>query len=122
MEKVSTTHDGQVAVMVLDEPGNGNACHEYQVIPAGMIDVDDDDTSFAQVSFQNGPIQENGINGCHQEDLLEIVRHRLQSFQAGEFACHENQMALDKVEEALHWLDHQTAARRKRGVEGKSIV
>jgi hypothetical protein len=45
---------------------------------------------------------------------------RLQSFQSGDFACRENALALTKLEEALHWLDHRTKDRQRRGVEGTS--
>ena len=73
---------------------------------------------FGHVQFQNGPVKEFGVNGCHQEDLLAIVIDRLQSFQAGEFSCRENALALTKLEEAMHWLNHRTNARIARGVEG----
>jgi hypothetical protein len=73
------------------------------------------------VFFQNGPIKENGVNGCHQEDLLAIVLHRLQSFQAGDYKCRENALAITKIEEAMHWLNHRTTARLNRGVEGTSV-
>jgi len=107
-------------VVCLDEPGAGGACHEYEVravpLPGSFGDTD----VFARVSFQNGPIKENGVNGCHQEDLLAIVVDRLQCFQKGEFACRENAMALTKIEEALMWLRKRTQDRIDRGVEGTS--
>lgn len=52
------------------------------------------------------------------EDLLQIFRNRLQFFQAGDFACRENELTLTKIEEALHWLDHRTKDRQVCGVEG----
>jgi hypothetical protein len=104
----------------LDEQGAGGACHKYEVralpSPGSFSDTD----VFARVSFQNGPIKENGVNGCHQEDLLAIVIDRLQCFQKGEFACRENAIALTKVEEALMWLRKRTQDRIDRGVEGTS--
>lgn len=107
-------------VLCCDTPGAGGACHEYVVVktpPAG-IGIDE----VARVSFQNGPVQENDVNGCHQEDLLAIVIDRLRSFQAGQYACRENALALTKIEEAMHWLHHRTRERVKRGVEGTSTV
>ena len=102
-------------VVCLDEPGAGGACHVYRVNGTeGYRDV------FANVVFQNGPIKESGVNGLHQEDLLAIVIDRLQHFQRGNFACRENDMALMKIEEAMHWLSHRTAERQSRGVEGTS--
>lgn len=105
-------------VLCLDEPGAGNACHQYVVYP--VEGTPSDRELFAEVYFQNGPIQEAGVNGCHQEDLLAIVIDRLRSFQAGPFACRENALALTKCEEALHWLNSRTADRQVRGVEGTS--
>ena len=105
-------------VLVLDEPGQGNACHEYRVEPS---DNGYSSMVFADVHFQDGPVIENGVNGCHQEDLLAIVIDRLRSFQAGDFACRENALALTKCEEALHWLNHRTNDRQTRGVEGTNV-
>jgi hypothetical protein len=70
------------------------------------------------INFQNGPINENGMNGVTQEVLLAIVADRLRSFQAGKYACRENAIALTKIEEAQHWLQSRTRARMSRGVEG----
>lgn len=108
-------------VVCLDEPGAGGACHHYAVgrsadngaAPRG---------EFAHVLFQNGPIKESGLNGCHQEDLLAIVIDRLEHFQAGEYRCRENALALTKIEEAMHWLRHRTNARKARGVEGTHTI
>lgn len=105
----------------LDKPGAGNACHKYRVCPTMPLNGVDDFTPFAVVDFQNGPIKENGVNGCHQEDLLAIVLDRLRSFQAGEYSCRENALAITKIEEAMHWLNHRTNERLNRGVEGTSI-
>lgn len=102
-------------IHVLDEPGDGGACHEYDVVEK----TDGDKTrTFATVKFQKGPVQEYGVNGCFQEDLIAICIDRLRSFQAGDFACRENALALTKLEEALHWLNHRTHDRQNRGVEG----
>lgn len=103
------------AVHVLDEPGPGNACHEYTVRAC------EDGAEFGYVRFQKGPVKEEGVNGCHQEDLLAIVIHRLRGFQAGEFRCRENALALTKIEEALHWLQSRTQGRQARGVEGMNV-
>lgn len=100
----------RIRVRVLDEPGAGGACHEYEVVIDGRERV--------IISFQNGPIAEAGVNGLTQEVLLAIVVDRLRGFQSGEFACRENALALTKIEEAQHWLQHRTRARMARGVEG----
>lgn len=107
-------------VLVMDEPGEGGACHEYYVRDSHPADDFQGSLHFAKVRFQKGPIKENGVNGCNQEDLLSIVIDRLRSFQAGPYACRENALALTKIEEAMHWLNHRTAERQARGVEGTS--
>ena len=104
-------------IEVLDEPGQGGACHRYQVF-SNNSGSNEPSAIFADVHFQNGPVREFGVNGCHQEDLLAIVIDRLRSFQSGSFACRENALALTKCEEALHWLQHRTRQRQLRGVEG----
>ena len=109
-------------IVCLDELGAGGACHEYEVRRA---EVPEDSVAphqiFGQIHFQNGPIKEVGVNGLHNEDLLVVVIDRLQHFQKGPFACRENALALTKIEEAVHWLNHRTAERQSRNVEGTSV-
>lgn len=104
-------------VLVLDEPGAGNACHNYEIVLA-----ENRNEVACEINFQNGPIQEKGINGVQNEDLLAVCIHRLQGFQSGDFSCRENAIALTKIQEALMWLEKRTADRKTRGVEGKSII
>ncbi len=100
-------------VNAVDQPGAGGASHKYEVVKK------DDDKEFVNVKFQKGPIKITGeVNGCFNEDLIAIVIDRLQGFQNGDFSCRENDLALTKLEEALHWLNHRTKDRQKRGVEG----
>lgn len=75
-----------------------------------------------KVRFQDGPLQEGKRNGAFVEDLLMAGRKRLDDYQAGPFRCRENALAITKIEEALHWLDHRTRDRQARGVEGKHEV
>lgn len=104
-------------IMVHDEIGEGGAYHHYEIVPAGETDRT---APYCLIGFQKGPVAESGKNGIFMEDLLEICRHRLQCFQDGNFACRENALALTKIEEALHWLNHRTTDRQKRKVEGTS--
>jgi len=116
---IGTTHF--TTISVLDEPGEGGACHVYEVRDSHPAEAFQGSLPFAEVRFQNGPVKESGVNGCHQEDLLAIVIDRLEHFQAGPFKCRENALALTKIQEAMHWLNHRTAARVARGVEGRNI-
>ncbi len=109
----------KLMVHVLDQPGQGNACHEYQIRRwvTGTGD-ENDDIEFCHIKFQNGPIGEFGINGISNEALLAVVEDRLIGFQSGQFACRENAVALTKIQEALMWLQKRTRDRLARGVEG----
>ncbi len=100
-------------VVILDEPTR-NVCHKYLIRRCGLDGVP---FSESRISFQNGPVKNNGINGCHHEDLIAIILHRLQSFQNGDFKCREKEFAITKLKEAMHWLKHRTIARWDRGVE-----
>lgn len=104
-------------VFVVDGKGDGNAHHIYQVFPAN-VDPNDMGLPFVEVKFQKGPVKENGVNGCHQEDLLNIVQHRLECFQEGDFACIENERALSSLRDCIGHLNSRTKDRQKRNVEG----
>lgn len=101
-------------IEVLDEPGQGNACHKYAVVYS-FRDIPDVQQ---RIEFQNGPIQEAGVNGISNEALLAIVEDRLAGFQSGQYACRENAIALTKIQEAMMWLQKRTLDRMRRGVEG----
>ena len=117
----------QLKIEVTDEAGAGGANHRYEI--KGMylqnnpsfsendynMDIDE-----SLILFQNGPIQEVGVNGITQEALLAIVIDRLRSFQAGPFPSDYNAIALEHVEYALEVLQKRTLERLARGVEGKT--
>lgn len=101
-------------ITVLDEPGQGGACHVYAITHPTELGHQE----FTRIEFQNGPIQEAGVNGVSGEALLAIQIDRLRSFQAGPYACRENALALTALEESLMWLQKRTRDRLARGVEG----
>jgi hypothetical protein len=119
--QVGTRNYTNVLAMDLPNPNNGNACHKYEV-HCVQKPGEDKRPPAAVVDFQDGPIKEAGINGCHNEDLMAIVIDRLQAFQTSRYACRENALALTKMEEALMWLRHRTEGRGARGVEGTHAV
>lgn len=116
--KVNPAND-KLQVEVSDEPGAGGANHEYKILlpPDSKAPV-----NCFTISFQNGPINEAGVNGVTQEALIAIVIDRLRSFQAGKYACRENAIALTHVETAMLWLQKRTLDRMRRGVEGTHKV
>jgi hypothetical protein len=74
------------------------------------------------VNFQEGPIKEVGVNGVFMEDLIHMCLVRLEAFNASEYRCRENAMAITKLEETLMWLGKRTQGRTNRGVEGTREV
>jgi hypothetical protein len=127
--------DNQIDIKVLDEPGAGGACHEYQIVNTvhqkDLVDVKEGVEEFAVsiinhvlccISFQNGPVLEAGINGITQEALITVCIDRLRCFQSGDFACDDNLDALTHLEAALTCLQKRTRDRLSRGVEGRSVL
>jgi hypothetical protein len=90
------------------------------------------------IRWQDGPLGRGAgrvePNGAFVEDVIGVVLDRLRFYQgedkyaegegegAGRFRCRENAIAITKLEEALHWLQHRTAARETREVEGTHAV
>ena len=74
------------------------------------------------IAWQNGPLgrgeQRRAPNGAFVETVIQAVVQRLEFYQSSKFSCRENALALTKLQEALHWLEHRTALREAHGVEG----
>jgi len=96
-----------------------NAPHHFKV---NCSMPEDDTVTLTEVNFQKGPIKENGVNGCCNEDLIAMVIERLNSFQSSEYRCRENSVAITKLEESLMWLRKRTTDREIRNVEGTHKV
>lgn len=107
-------------ITVLDEPGEGGACHKYMItLPDWSRNPDGSEPRHVwDIDFQNGALGYAGPNGLSGEALLAILIDRMRSFQAGLFPCRENALALTALEEALMWLQKRTRDRLARGVEG----
>ena len=118
----------KLTITVADEPGSGGANHLYLVQgfdlaknpgTAVLNDLDGgDERSEVAILFQNGPINEVGVNGITHEALLAILIDRMRGFQNGPFKSRDNACALTHMEEALMWLNKRTLERMRRGVEG----
>lgn len=89
---------------------------EKDVRPHNFVYVRHDVNSIS-FTLQNGPVKEKGVNGCQVDTLIHAARAILDGFNK-QFPCRENSLAITKLEEALHWLDHRTKDRIQRGVEG----
>lgn len=105
-------------VFAVDEKGPGGANHEYHIM---IMDnkLEDVASDMADIKFQKGARNEVGSqHGVIDTDLLEIVRDRLKSFQAGPFSSRENACALTHIEEALMWMNRRVEDRIERNVLG----
>lgn len=109
--KVNNCND-YLKVEVLDEPGHGGACHAYAITPTVG------NATGVRIDFQKGPIKEHGVNGLTHETLLSILIDRMEGFQSGQYACADNQEALDAMRKAQEALLRRTKSRVARGVEG----
>ena len=71
------------------------------------------------ISFkiQDGPIKENGVNGCQVDTVIEAAKTIIEGLNE-KFPCRENSLAITKLDESLMWLRERTRKREERGVEG----
>lgn len=106
--KVNPAND-KITIEVTDKPGPGGANHTYRLNwGSGAVTL----------QFQNGAINEVGVNGITHEALIAILIDRLEAFQRGPYSCRDNAIALTHLETAKLWLFNRTLARMARGVEG----
>jgi hypothetical protein len=124
MEKLSTIQkrENLNEVYTVDEKGNGGANHRYIICEKGETAWQNGGMSmgvYADLQFQNGARKlPDSLHGILDTDLLEIVRHRIQAFQNGDFATRENAIALTHIEEALLWMNKRVEDRIERNVLG----
>jgi hypothetical protein len=98
--------------------GEELAAGRYRITAADL----EDNRTFAEASFQEGPVLEAGVNGIFVEDLLCICLDRLKGYQTGKFPSPDNDEAIRCLEQALEALDRRTRERERRGVEGTSAA
>jgi len=75
------------------------------------------DTNNISFNIQNGPIKENGINGCQVDTIIEIAMLIIKGLN-NIYSCEENIIALKHLDEALLQLNKRKKDRENRGVEG----
>ena len=129
MEKLNTIQKREKLndIFAVDEKGNGGANHKYDITYANKATIAEENNCLlvsplhfiTTIQLQNGARKlDDSIHGIIDTDLLEIVRHRLQCFQKGEFATRENAIALTHIEEALMWMNRRVEDRIERNVLG----
>jgi hypothetical protein len=73
---------------------------------------------YINLSFQDGPIREQGVNGTTNEEVIEVLIDRITSLNQPPFKNAHNDAALDLLRAALGELMTRTVERQSRGVEG----
>jgi hypothetical protein len=111
-----------IDIAAVDEPGIGGAKSRLRTQPfqsprEGLELPPSTGRPFLR--FQQGAINEAGINGLSNEALIAVVLDRLRGFQSGQFAGRDNAMAISHLEDALMRLQRRTRDRIARGVEGQ---
>lgn len=69
------------------------------------------------IQFQNGPVQEHGVNGVQLPDVLRICLARYKMLNET-FRCRENSLVITNLQRAIMWDDERTSKRTQQGVEG----
>ena len=77
------------------------------------------DHAVNMISFriQDGPIKENGVNGCQVDTMISATILIIRELNK-KFHCRENDEALLSLNLSLIWLRKRKKDREKRGVEG----
>lgn len=114
---IYTDHNGLTVVSFAGEDerveGRDMVGHVYNVGPTT--------DGYQLVQFQQGPVPANGVNGVTNETLLAILIDRTTKLNE-QFACPENEVAIEHMKAALRSLEDRTNKRLQRGVEGKEVV
>ena len=81
-----------------------------------FIDVDH---KINRISFkiQDGPVGENGVNGCQVDTIIEAAKIILEGLNKQIYSSYTDE-AIHCLEEALDLLNQRKKDREKRGVEG----
>lgn len=123
---------GEYAVIVMDElrekypeKFNESGAMDYKwfekdIRPFNYVYVRHDKNSLS-FTLQDGPIKENGVNGCQVDTIIEAAKIIVEGLNK-KFPCRENAMVITKLDEALMWSEKRKSDRIKRGVEGKSLA
>lgn len=101
-----------------DMDRGGGASHLYE------IDIVNDDGQLcraATIQFQHGPrLELRSKPGITEAALYLVLIDRLEGFQAGPFACLENERQLELLRDGLSLTRTRADARAKQGVLGRN--
>lgn len=86
--------------------------------PDHFIEINDDDNAIT-FKIQNGPVKEQGLNGCQVDEIIATARAIIEGLD-DKFPCRENKRAIDHLNDACACLNDRRKNREARGVEGQS--
>ena len=89
---------------------------EKDIRPHNFVYVRHDKNSLS-FTLQNGPIKENGVNGCQVDTLIYAAKEILSGLDE-KFPASHNKKAIGHLMLAIAALDKRKEDREKRGVEG----
>ena len=98
-----------------------NKPNEYALLNFKRDSEPDGTLRFQTVVFYELKEDYSFENGTTLEEMLRVSIERLQDLNS-RFACSENSLAINKMQEALMLLNERTADRVSRGAEGKHIL
>jgi len=93
---------------------------EKEIRPTSFIYVRHDKNSIS-FTIQNGPIKENGINGCQVDTLIHVAKYIIEELN-NKYPSKYNDAAIESLATAIWNLDKRTVDREERGVEGLDIL
>jgi len=79
----------------------------------------DHEVNMVSFRIQDGPIKENGVNGCQVDTLIHAAKVILEGLNE-KLPDWRNEDAIDSLKDALYRLEQRTKDREARGVEGTS--
>lgn len=102
--------------VLMDKIYRYNAPHNFKLIDVNRGDVID------QIHIQEGPVNECGVNGWANEDLINIVITRLEAFNNSPYSSVYNTEAIGHLRNAIASLNARTKKRKDEGKEGTSKI
>ncbi len=103
-----------------------NTAHRYSIegfdAQTNPEHADGESQTECVLLFQNGTVPEVGVNGITPEILIDVLIDRFEGFQSGQFACTENEKALEGLRQAKDAIQSRTNNRVQRKVEGTHQV
>lgn len=96
---------------------HGSPSENY--LPSGVYIMVDHNQNSLHFKIQNGPIKEQGLNGCQVDTIIETGKLILEGLD-DQYPSEWNLKAIQNLNTALDCLKMRKKERERRGVEGFS--